>query len=70
MYLTNKNLNIKYAEHTQKENDMIKESNITFRVTTEQKKQLERIAKEDDRKISYLMQKIIQGFLEGHKEVQ
>lgn len=49
---------------------MIKESNITFRVTTEQKKQLERIAKEDDRKVSYLMQKLIQGFLEGHKEVQ
>lgn len=70
MYLTNKILNIKYAEHTQKENDMIKESNITFRVTTEQKKQLKRIAKEDDRRLSYIMQKIVQAFLEGQSGIK
>lgn len=49
---------------------MIKESNITFRVTTEQKEQLKRIAKEDDRRLSYIMQKIVQAFLEGGKEVK
>lgn len=48
---------------------MIKDSNITFRVTTEQKEQLKRIAKEDDRKVSYLMQKLVQDFLESYKEV-
>lgn len=48
---------------------MIKDSNITFRVTREQKEQLERIAKADDRKISYLMQKLVKDFLEGYKEV-
>lgn len=48
---------------------MIKTTTITFRVTKEQKEQLERIAKQDDRKISYLMQKLVQVFLEGHKEV-
>ncbi|MEG2246465.1 MAG: hypothetical protein RSC84_03355 [Peptostreptococcaceae bacterium] len=49
---------------------MIKDSNITFRVTTEQKEQLERIAKEDDRKVSYLMQKLVQAFLDGNKEIK
>ena len=48
---------------------MIKESNITFRVTTEQKKQLKRIAKEDDRR-SYIMQKIVQAFLEGQSGIK
>lgn len=49
---------------------MIKDSNITFRVTKEQKEQLERIAKKDDRKVSYLMQRMVQAFLEGQKEVE
>lgn len=48
---------------------MIKDSNITFRVTKEQKEQLERIARLEDRKVSYLMQKLVQAFLEGKKEV-
>ncbi|SCH68485.1 Uncharacterised protein [uncultured Clostridium sp.] len=46
---------------------MIKDSNITFRVTKEQKEQLERIAKKDDRNVSYIMQKLVQAFLEGQK---
>lgn len=47
---------------------MTKESNITFRVTKEQRNQLEEIAKSDDRKISYVMQKMIKAFLEDYKE--
>lgn len=46
---------------------MIKYSNITFRITKEQKEQLERIAKED--KGCYLMQKVVQAFLEGQKDI-
>lgn len=48
---------------------MIKNTTITFRVTTEEKEKLEKIAKEDGRKLSYLMQKIVEQFLVGKSEV-
>lgn len=48
---------------------MIKNTTVTFRVTTKQKEQLENISKEDDRKVSYLMQKLVEQFLDGQKEV-
>ncbi|MGX8126633.1 hypothetical protein ACWTV9_10255 [Clostridioides difficile] len=48
---------------------MIKNTTVTFRVTTEQKEQLEKIANEDDRKVSYLMQKLVEQFLDSQKEV-
>ena len=61
-------LNIKYTLYTKRRLKMTKESNITFRVTKEQRNQLEEIAKSDDRKISYVMQKMIKAFLEDYKE--
>ena len=47
---------------------MIKSSIITWIITVEQKDRLEKIAKEDDRTVSYMISKIVKGYLDSQKE--